>query len=68
MTFRAKYDGKCASCGEIIRAGDLLDWDDDTAVHAGCLDRERPRTVARPTCPECWQEKSLSGACGCDPE
>lgn len=65
-TFEAKYDGKCATCGEVIRSGEKLTWDDDTAVHLGCLDGPSADRV-RPTCPDCWEQVALNGSCGCDP-
>lgn len=75
MSFSAKYDGRCGECGEEIAEGDLLEWVDTArgrkAVHADeCADRAEDKQnqamTKRPTCPDCWQVVSVSGACGCD--
>lgn len=75
MSFRARYDGRCAECGEEIAEGDLLEWVDTSqgrkAVHADvCADRVEDKNEqgknARPTCPDCWQVIAVNGSCGCD--
>lgn len=73
MTFRAKYDGHCGECGEEIQEGDLLEWAETqrgrTVVHSDCADSvlaARKKVSKRETCPDCWTEIALNGACGCD--
>jgi hypothetical protein len=70
MTFRAKYPGRCAQCEEVIEQGDLLDWTDDAqVVHDGCIEsveRNAFRLKPRETCPRCFTEKAVTGACLCD--
>lgn len=61
-TFTAKHDGRCAECGDVIQAGDLLAWDiAGRAVHTDCGNTRK----AGPTCPVCFIEKATSGACDC---
>ena len=66
MSWYAQYGGACAECGGKIYPGDEIDWadaDDRTVKHETCED---PLDLEpRPTCPECFMEVSLSGACGC---
>lgn len=66
MTFKAKYDGLCVECKEAIYKGDDLVWVDGQAAHADCQPDEAKDQVERPTCPTCWQVKSVTGACGCE--
>lgn len=68
MSFKAKYDGWCRECGEPIHAGEELKWDEGVVVHAECVPDADKDEAPRPTCPKCWQVRSVSGACGCDPE
>lgn len=67
MTFTAQYDGTCGICSESIRKGDRLDHFDGEVVHTSCLPTSARDTVTGHTCPICWEVKSVSGACGCDP-
>ena len=67
MTFKAKYDGRCGECSEVIREGDLLEWEDGEVVHAGCHQYGgNPAMPARPTCSKCWQVPAANGECGCE--
>lgn len=67
--FKAKYDGRCNTCGDTIQAGDLLEYDlDDRVSHSECLRDATTSDPSRPTCPRCFQVPSRTGACGCDPE
>lgn len=67
MSFTAKYDGRCGGCDETIYQGDQLVMVDGRAVHEDCVAEERKEAERRrPTCARCWQEISLSGACGCE--
>lgn len=63
-TFEARYAGKCGGCGERIKEGDLVGYDDsDVLVHADCADAapvERPAVV----CHQCW----LTKPCDCEGE
>ena len=76
MTFRAKYDGHCAECGEEIVEGNLLEHVETDrgmrVVHSEtCADRvedKQARASKRETCPACWQLLAHNGSCGCDPE
>lgn len=68
MTFRAKYPGRCTACDEPIEIGDrLATTEDGFHVHEACPDTF-PSVQPRETCPRCWTERSVSGACACDPE
>lgn len=65
--FKAKYDGQCPACSETIHDGDMLVWTDNgDAVHTECRDPKPDPKIDRPTCSECWQQASVTGACGCD--
>jgi hypothetical protein len=49
MVIRAKYDGRCAVCGQRIRAGAEIEWSRDAgATHLACVKREEKQaeTVA----------------------
>ena len=51
--FPARYPGRCASCDERIREGDIIRMTDDGATHDDCTEAipvERPEKV----CPTCW--------------
>lgn len=64
MTFRARYDGRCSSCHNVIEVGDILEWSDENqAVHLDCAHHDAELTP-RPTCPTCWIELPLTGTCG----
>lgn len=54
MAFPAKFPGRCAAeCGEPIREGDLVRYDEDQIVHEECIVKEeRPKEI----CPRCWTE------------
>lgn len=66
MTFKAKYDGRCAECHETIYRGDLLEHVDGQVIHTDCTPDETKPEVARPTCPKCWLVIAANGECGCD--
>lgn len=72
MTFRAKYPGRCAACGDDIEIEDHLDWSDDAgaAVHSECARAPRQSEIKpREVCPRCFIELPVSGKCGvCDPD
>ena len=71
MRFVAKYQGECAECGEAIKPGDdclfvLSDHEDDNGkliAHEKCP--QPTLKVVREVCETCFQEKSVSGYCGC---
>lgn len=51
--FEARYGGRCAAdCGEPIREGDEVVYEDDELVHADCAGKPEP--PAKPACPSCW--------------
>lgn len=61
-SFTAKYDGRCAECGDTIQAGDILCWDiAGAAIHTDC---GKPETAAV-VCPVCFIAKALNGECAC---
>lgn len=66
MTFEARYQGKCADCGESIEVGDEVQFTlTDDLIHADCVDDLRVGGVAeRETCGKCWMIKP----CACDDE
>lgn len=66
-TFPARYPGRCAACQERIIEGDQIGYtEDDEIVHADCEASAPRETPPRETCPRCFMERSVSGACGCD--
>lgn len=67
MTFAARYDGTCAAeCENRIHPGDHVRYVDDQLVHVGCFPKEpEPERTPRPTCPNCFTEIALNGACSC---
>lgn len=71
-TFTAKYAGRCADCQGGISPGDEIIYVQDQAVHAegDCGNEMRPLTASSTgvVCTVCWSEKSVTGACSCDPE
>lgn len=65
MTFTARYDGTCAAeCGDRIHPGDYVRYVDDQLVHVGCFPKD-DEPEARLTCPNCFTEIALNGACSC---
>lgn len=62
MSIEAKYADTCEACDGPIRPGDQIDRDPFTErwMHAVC-----PHDEPREVCPECFMQKSLSGACSC---
>ena len=61
MTFTARYDGTCAA-----ECGDRIHPVDDQLVHVGCFPKpDEPEPEPRPTCPNCFTEIALNGACSC---
>ncbi len=67
MTFTARYDGVCAAnCDMRIHPGDHVRYEGDQLVHVGCfLPEDEPEPAPRPTCPNCFTEIALNGACSC---
>lgn len=65
--FRAKYDGRCPACGEVIEKDEALMYDtDERVIHAECIDvKPRPRRAVE-VCPRCFMEKAANGACECE--
>ncbi len=61
MTFAAKYPGRCPRCGEFIKPGDEVEFDDLDVVHADCDDVPTDFGPA-PVCPRCFIIKP----CECD--
>jgi hypothetical protein len=39
-SFEARYEGRCAACGDRIEIGDDAAYDDDEVVHAYCVDED----------------------------
>lgn len=73
MSFAARYGGACAECPTEICEGDQIEVLNGLPVHVECLPEEllsdevvQPRRYSTATCPECWQTKALTGACGCE--
>lgn len=66
MSFTARYGGKCAAdCDRRIAPGDVVEYVDDELVHEGCVPAPIVERAPRPTCPECFTETALNGACAC---
>lgn len=68
QTFEARYRGRCASaaCDRPIEQGDQVVFVDQGLFHDECaLDAGAPAPLQRPVCPECFTERSVSGACSC---
>lgn len=68
QTFTAKYRGRCAGqdCQRRIEPGDDAVFVDQELFHDECaLDSALPGPAQRPACPECFTERSVSGACSC---
>jgi hypothetical protein len=66
MSWFAKFHGTCAECGGKIWPDDEIEWvdvDERTIRHEVC--EEKADLEPRPTCPDCFMEIALSGACGC---
>jgi hypothetical protein len=67
-TFEAKYRSRSSSpvCDRPIRPGDDVVFVDQELFHDECaLDDGAPTPISRPVCPECFTERSVSGACSC---
>ena len=75
MSFEAKYEGRCADCGERIHVGDLIRFDapeiDVEAlvaryVHVDCdasvSETDLDRDAKREVCQKCW----LLKPCECE--
>lgn len=63
----ARRWSECPSCEESIRPGDRImpdpmDGAGATWVHEQCPAEPAPREV----CTDCFMEKALNGACGCE--
>lgn len=55
MSFEARYGGKCASCGDWIKVGDLVIYSPwHTVVHEGCEDITPEHHAAEKVCPLCF--------------
>jgi hypothetical protein len=53
--FEARYGGRCAAdCGEPIREGDQVVYEDDELVHADCEGKHEQQRPERPACTSCW--------------
>lgn len=66
MTFVAKYSGRCAAeCGDPIAPGAAVAYIDGALVHDGCIPADEVERAPRPTCPDCFTEIALNGACSC---
>lgn len=68
--FPARYDGVCAAgCDSRIHPGDSVQFIEDQLVHIECtarlLAQPEPEPEPRPTCPKCFTEIALNGACLC---
>lgn len=69
MSWPARYEGKCAECGEAVEVGQQIEYADPPSAgwrrvqHVTCPESVEP--AARPTCPRCFMEIALSGECGC---
>lgn len=63
MSFIARWDSKrpCPECGVRILAGERVEYVDDVMQHVSCTPPE-----PRPVCGECFMEKAINGACGCE--
>jgi len=69
MTFAARHPGKCSACGDLFPEGTAIRRDQSGRCrHANCDDPDAPAEpiVARDVCPNCWLERSVTGACGCE--
>lgn len=71
-TFKAKYAGTCQDCGGSIEVGDEVVYAGTKVVHANdecgiqVAARESPQTGR--VCTSCWTERSVTGACACEPD
>lgn len=66
MSFTARFGGRCAAeCGERIKPGDVVEYVDDQLVHEGCVPAPVMERPAREQCPDCFTERSVTGACMC---
>lgn len=64
--FRARYDGRCPACSEVIEKDEALMRDaDERIIHAECID-VKPGRRAVEICPRCFIEKAANGACACE--
>jgi hypothetical protein len=72
-TFPARFNGPCAAdCGEGIEKDEEVKWVNDgqrdRVVHAGCELIQAGKLEAGTVCQKCWTERSVAGACACDPD
>ena len=53
--FEARFGGRCAAdCGQPIREGDTVVYEDDELIHAECEGKQEPQRPEKPACPSCW--------------
>ena len=55
--FPARYNGRCGSCDERIREGDLIRFDmnsDSNFVHDDCAEAAPVERPEPPVCTTCW--------------
>lgn len=64
--FRARFDSKCAGCGERIREGDEATWTSGEVTHVDCPEPSDDFAVAREPCGSCFTVPAANGTCGCD--
>lgn len=62
-TLEAWYETDCGDCEAIIKRGQKIEIREGRWCHVICPDTLL--ALERRVCPSCFQELSLSGACGC---
>jgi hypothetical protein len=69
MSFTAKYRGVCRKGCDGVKAGDEIETHGSGFAHVGeCPEVEEEvdaRAVAAGVCPTCFEQRSLTGMCGC---
>ena len=64
MAFTAKFPGECRDCGEEIRPGETVEFDDDrNLLHVLCPEDATLYGKPKPVCPSCFVELPKTGRC-----
>jgi hypothetical protein len=58
---KAVFENDCPDCEVGIKSGDEIVFREGAWVHVEC-----PEEKTREVCQVCFQEKSVTGACGCE--
>lgn len=62
-SIEAHYETECGDCNSRIKTGTRIEVRDGRWCHVVCPDALL--SLERLVCPSCFQELSVSGACGC---